>query len=438
MRTGRFLMIAMLWVGVEAYGQIDLFPPVAVNDNRVTAANSPVTFNVVQNDFDPDLGGGINPASVDINTSEDGIQNSNDIPQGDFAVDSLGNVTFTPADDFSGQVSLSYTVEDEAGKTSNSAAINITVNAPPANVAPVANNDNATTPADTPVTINVVANDTDSDGTINVSTVDLNTSQNGIQKNRNTPQGKYTVNPSGVVTFDPKKNFSGATSLTYQVNDNDGATSNIAQVTVTINAGENLAPIANLDQVSTGKNKPVTFNIITNDEDSDGTIDAATIDLNTSSDGMQKSNNVPQGNFTVTPSGELTFTPAEDFLGRASINYTVRDNTGAISNEAAINVEVGEEITIQLDIPTGFTPNGDGANETWKILSKEGAILNGFEDAEIRVYSKRGVLVYEARGFEKPWDGRHNGNVLPADTYYYTIDLNYKGIRRKGIVTILR
>lgn len=52
----------------------------------------------------------------------------------------------------------------------------------------------------------------------------------------------------------------------------------------------------------------------------------------------------------------------------------------------------------------------------------------------------RGTLVYEATGLDKEWDGRHNGEELPTDTYYYTINLNlpYTSASFKGMVTILK
>jgi len=49
-------------------------------------------------------------------------------------------------------------------------------------------------------------------------------------------------------------------------------------------------------------------------------------------------------------------------------------------------------------------------------------------------------MVYESIGFESEWDGRLNGELLPADTYFYTIDLNINAPEGylKGLVTILR
>jgi gliding motility-associated-like protein len=89
-----------------------------------------------------------------------------------------------------------------------------------------------------------------------------------------------------------------------------------------------------------------------------------------------------------------------------------------------------------LDIPNAFTPNGDTSNETWRITSANGTAQ--YDEADVKVYNKRGLLLFETRGFERQWDGVWNGEVLPSDTYFYTIELNYNKVRYKGTVTILR
>ncbi|MHA2879822.1 cadherin-like domain-containing protein, partial [Vibrio campbellii] len=65
-----------------------------------------------------------------------------------------------PADNFNGEATISYTVSD--GELEDSAEVSVTVN--PVNDAPVANDDNVVTDEDTPVTIDVLPNDTDVDG----------------------------------------------------------------------------------------------------------------------------------------------------------------------------------------------------------------------------------------------------------------------------------
>jgi gliding motility-associated-like protein len=101
--------------------------------------------------------------------------------------------------------------------------------------------------------------------------------------------------------------------------------------------------------------------------------------------------------------------------------------------------QLGEGLVqVQLDIPTAFTPNGDLANDTWKIRPLKTA--DELNKAVVRIYNRAGYLLFEAIGFDKEWDGRLNGEVLPADTYFYTIYLNaqFTSPTLKGIVTILR
>ena len=409
--------------------------PVANNDNTTTTANTAVTINVVTNDTDSD--GAIDATTVDLNTTQGGIQNSRTTTEGDYAVNSSGVVTYTPATSFTGTAAINYTVNDNAGATSNAATITITVDTTP-NVAPVANNDNTTTTENTAVTINVVTNDTDSDGAIDATTVDLNTTQGGIQNSSTTTEGNYSVNSSGVVTYTPATSFTGTASINYTVNDNAGATSNAATITITVDTTPNVAPVANNDNTTTTANTAVTINVVTNDTDSDGAIDATTVDLNTTQGGIQNSSTTTEGDYSVNSSGVVTYTPATSFTGTASINYTVNDNAGATSNAASITIEVTGESVSGLDIPNAFTPNGDGANETWKILPNNEGESSQFQDVEIRVFSKRGVLVFEGKGLNSQWDGTHHGKVLPADSYFYTINSKASKVRFKGVVTILR
>ena len=94
-----------------------------------------------------------------------------------------------------------------------------------ANIPPVANNDPATTGENTPVDINVIANDTDSDGTIDPATVAIT---------GNPTNGSAVAHTDGTVTYTPDNGFDGTDTFTYTVNDNQGATSNQATVTVTV------------------------------------------------------------------------------------------------------------------------------------------------------------------------------------------------------------
>lgn len=73
----------------------------------------------------------------------------------------------------------------------------------------------------------------------------------------------------------------------------------------------------------------------------------------------------------------------------------------------------------EVVIPTGFTPNGDGWNETWMI-----DFIDLFPECEVEIYNRWGDLLFRSVGYNKPWDGRYNGGLVPVGTYYYVIKLN--------------
>ncbi|MBX2972220.1 MAG: gliding motility-associated C-terminal domain-containing protein [Flavobacteriales bacterium] len=70
-------------------------------------------------------------------------------------------------------------------------------------------------------------------------------------------------------------------------------------------------------------------------------------------------------------------------------------------------------------IPNGFTPNGDGRNDTWQI-----DFIELFPDCVVEVYNRWGEQLFRSAGYTKPWDGRYRDGLVPVGTYYYVIELN--------------
>ena len=84
-------------------------------------------------------------------------------------------------------------------------------------------------------------------------------------------------------------------------------------------------------------------------------------------------------------------------------------------------------------IPNTFTPNNDGINDAWVIDH-----LADYPDVRIQVFNRYGQMVFENKGYAKPWDGTLNGKPLPFGTYYYVIE---PGNGRKpitGYVTLIK
>jgi CshA-type fibril repeat protein len=145
-------------------------PPVAVDDILETDEDTPVSANLLTNDYDLDVAYGnsgiINVASVDLNPLLTGIQTTRTITgEGSYSVTNTGVLTFTPVLNYNGFTTpIGYVIKDLTGALSDSATIYITVNAK--NDAPVAINDtlyvSETTASNTGL-IDLLLNDTDVD-----------------------------------------------------------------------------------------------------------------------------------------------------------------------------------------------------------------------------------------------------------------------------------
>ena len=185
---------------------------------------------------------------------------------------------------------------------------------------PQAVDDTASTKEDTVVNINVTANDTDSDGTIDKASVTVQTDPEN---------GTATPKTDGTIDYTPKTGFFGTDTFTYTVKDDRGATSNPATVTITVNG----KPTATNDTASTLEDTLVNINVTANDTDPDGnsTIDKSTVTI------TQPANGSATVNATT---GVVTYTPNDGFFGTDTFTYTVRDDAGNVSNPATVTVSV--------------------------------------------------------------------------------------------------
>ncbi|PLX14320.1 MAG: hypothetical protein C0594_00205, partial [Marinilabiliales bacterium] len=85
---------------------------------------------------------------------------------------------------------------------------------------------------------------------------------------------------------------------------------------------------------------------------------------------------------------------------------TVTASNGCI-NEDTVKVNV----IPKLDIPDGFTPNGDDVNNVWVIGNIENYTTT------VQIYNRWGQLLYESDAYQgNEWDGTYNGKELPAGT----------------------
>jgi serine protease AprX len=193
-------------------------PPVSGNDSYSVAQGATLNSaapGVLANDSDPDG----NAITAVLKSAP---------AHGSLTLNANGAFVYTPTAGYAGADSFTYAATDGT-LTGNTASVALTVVA--ANKAPVANNDSYNVAqwrsgTYTPQVLTVLANDTDSDGSLNVATVKIVSSPN--------KGGKATANANGTVSYTPKLRYTGTETFKYTVKDNSGATSNSATVTLTI------------------------------------------------------------------------------------------------------------------------------------------------------------------------------------------------------------
>ena len=176
---------------------------------------------------------------------------------------------------------------------------------------PKAEDDSATTPADTPITIDVLSNDDPVDGELTIVNVTA-------------PQfGQVTVNDDKTITYRPNGEAS-LDRFTYEVRNGQNRT---AEATVTITIQSPVPSLtATADRAETESGQPVTIPVLANDSGEDLTV--ASFDSPSQFEGTVVQNN----------DGTLTYRPAAGFSGVDQFSYTIRDRNGTTSEPA--NVEV--------------------------------------------------------------------------------------------------
>src|SRR5207253_2641622 len=139
----------------------------------------------------------------------------------------------------------------------------------PVNDAPVVNADTASTAEDTPVAIDVLANDVDVDGNLDRTSVTITAPP---------AHGTTSVNATtGVVTYAPAQDFNGADTFTYRVCDSAGP-SGPARLSSTLTP-VNDAPVVNADTATTPEDTPVAIDVLANDVDVDGNLDRTSVTI---------------------------------------------------------------------------------------------------------------------------------------------------------------
>lgn len=296
--------------------------PVAQPDTVTTAEEAAITIAVLANDSDPD--GGTLTVSGIVNPTH-----------GTAVVNAGASITYTPALNYAGTDTLTYTLSDgQGGTATGTVVITVTpVNDPPVGVGDTATSGGAAT------TIAVLTNDTDVDGdTLTVTSVTQGA------------HGTVIASTGGIVVYTPTTGYTGGDVFSYTVSDGHGGTAT-GSVTVTVTAAPaaNRTPIAVNDTATVTKDTSAVITVLANDSDPDG--DVLTVASATAAS---------HGTVVVNANNTVTYTPVAGYVGTDVFTYTARDAAGLVA--------VGT-VAVTVTVPT--TPTSPNVPED-KDLCKDG------------------------------------------------------------------
>jgi gliding motility-associated-like protein len=265
------------------------------------------------------------PADIEVTTEAGECEASVLVPEPPTMGD---NCNFTYSNDFNdgtdasgiypaGTTVVTWTITDGSGNTA-SCSMTVTVVA-----APDAVDDQASTPEDTAVDIDILANDVDCNNSLDPASVTITSAP---------ANGTVTVNnETGLVTYTPAMGHTGTDEFTYSVCNAEGLCDE-ALVTITI-VSVNKPPIATDDINETLVNYPTNGWVTTNDYDPDG--DQLIVNTTPLS-------NPTNGSLSLNADGSYTYTPNSDFIGKDHFEYEVCDPYG-LCDVALVTISVVPE-----------------------------------------------------------------------------------------------
>ncbi len=210
----------------------------------------------------------------------------------------------------------------------------------------------------------------------------------------------------------------GLTPVNKLVKDISGTTSTNNATTETIVPG---APKAVNDEAGTRVNTPVTVPVLDNDIATPSTFNRKTLRI------ISQPRN---GQLVLHNDGRVTYIPESTYRGEDAFTYRVDDVDGYTTNIAAVKITVETE---GLEIPTLFTPNGDGKNDVFEIRG-----LHKYAENELVMVNRWGNEVYRQKNYQNNW----RGDGLNEGTYYYLLRVKKTGSSNwevlKGFTTLIR
>ncbi len=317
-----------------------------------------------------------------------------------------------------GTYTVKLEVVDNDGAT-NFTEQNITIG----NEAPNAVNDSASTAKNTQVVIDVLANDYDTDGTIDPTTVAIVSGPSN---------GEVSVDSvTGNVTYTPDSEYHGSDSFTYTVEDNESATSNVATVDITIN-DVNDPPVAKFSYSPGNPTAVDTIRFTDTSSDLDGTIVSWHWDFG-------------DGSGTSTDQNP---TYSYNDNGTYDVTLSATDNDGltdAYTKKITIEGEGSTPVTVEITFPTQ-----NGIVEGIVTVIGTATADDTIQKVEVKIDSGSWILANGTESWSYKWDTTsvingdhtiharsHDGNDYSnIDSVDITVDNPTSHVNQAPIVTI--
>jgi VCBS repeat-containing protein len=268
---------------------------------------------------------------------------------GSLTLNADGSFTYTPNANFNGSDSFSYRARDPSAALSTAVTVALTVT--PVNDAPSASADSYTTNEDTPLSVpapGVLANDSNPDGGSFSAVLVSGPSSGGL-----------TLNANGSFTYTPNANFNGGDSFSYKASDAQGDLSAAVTVALTV------TPVNDAPTFTKGADQSV------NEDAGPQTVGgwATSISPGPIDETSQVLNflvsNTNSALFSAQPmiaaSGSLSYTPAPNANGSATVTVRLHDNGGTAHG----GVDTSPPQTFQITVnPVNDPPtaNDDSAS----------------------------------------------------------------------------
>jgi large repetitive protein len=300
--------------------------PLAMPDTAITNSSTPVTLNVVSNDFFP------TPGSVSLSIIPGSLTSGSAIVTGN-------NIVYTPSLSFSGIAYLQYRIVHSISGLSDTATAQIFVTAIP----PIANDDVATIYSGDNITVNILANDLDPSGqgyTLNILSG---------------PNVGLMTQNAGNITYTAPFNFYGKDTIIYRILSNGFGLcneTNAADTALFIITVLNRPPVAVNDTASTNPCQSLIIDVLDNDSDPEnGSLTVASVSAVSPLDAGTAS----------TDGYRIFFTPNSNYAGAsASFTYTIADDATppAISNPATIIINFSSSLPNRPPLAVNDTVTG--------------------------------------------------------------------------------